>query len=655
MSQQQQQPQPLTLDEAVQAALQRHRLGHLQQAETIYRQVLAADPNHADALHLLGVLAHQVGHHAPAVEMISRAAQLKPNVAEIRSNLGEAFRASGAFDRAEASYRAAIAIDAGFIDAYNNLGSMRLSQNRVDEAIEVFQAAIARNPRHAGAQSNLGIALAQQQRLDEAIAAFETALSIQPDYAEASNNLALALFTQGRFEDAIAFLQRALTLAPHYADAHNNLGQVLQATGLVAEAIAALRRAVELAPAWAVAHSNLLLPLHYAPGLSRQQVFEEHLEWSRRHAEPLARAVPDVPHASGRDPDRRLRVGYLSPDWRTHSVAFFMEPILIGHDRAAVEVFCYSDTRAVDESTARLRTRPDHWREVAALSDEQLAEQVRRDRIDVLVDLSGHTAGNRLLLFARRPAPVQVTYLAYPDTTGLREIGYRITDAIADPAEDGDPFHAERLVRLARCAWTYRPLDASPDVNAPPSQQSGVITFGSFNTLPKVSSATVALWAKVLAATPGSRLVLKSAALSEPSVRAQTAQRFAAAADHLRAYHQIDIALDTFPYHGTTTTCDALWMGVPVVTLAGDRHVSRVGASLLNAVGLDELIATSPDAFIEIATDLASNRPRLEDIRANLRDRMRRSPLTDGRSLAAAMEQAYRRMWHEWCGAATPS
>jgi predicted O-linked N-acetylglucosamine transferase (SPINDLY family) len=344
-------------------------------------------------------------------------------------------------------------------------------------------------------------------------------------------------------------------------------------------------------------------------------------------------------------------------------VAFFFEPLLMAHDRSAVEIFCYSDAVRPDDVTARLQRHADHWRDVAGQSDEQFIAQVRADRIDILVDLAGHTAGNRLRAFAARPAPVQVTYLGYPNTTGVPAVDYRFTDALADPPGEADTLYTEKLIRLPRCAWCYRPPDPSPHHNPLPAQESGAVTFGSFNMPAKLSEETLDLWSQLLAAVPNSKLMLKFAALSEQSMRDHFARLFAARGvaesrlilrgrdeavkHHLRSYHEIDIALDTFPYHGTTTTCDALWMGVPVVTLIGNAHVSRVGASLLNAVGLDDLVTTTREQFIATAAALAGDLPRLAKLRSTLRGVMQKSPLMDAAGLAREIERSYREIWQQ--------
>jgi protein O-GlcNAc transferase len=676
-------------DQALEIARQHHVAGRLPEAEAIYRQLLAENPRHADALHLLGVIAHQVGQHDLAIEMISQAIRLNPSAADYHSNLGEAYKGAGKIDRAIESYRAAIKMNRAFIDPYNNLAVTLQNINRMDEALATLRAGLAIQPDHPGALSNLGITLTHLGRTDEAIAAFLKAVTLDPSYAEGYSNLGVLYLGQWRFAEAIAALRRAIELRPGHAESHNNLALAYQAEGRIEEAIASFRRAIELKPGYVLAHSNLLLALHYDPRLTGtlenpagdpRALFNEHVIWNQRYAAALSQPRT---YDNDRDADRRLRIGYVSGDFRQHSVAFFIEPILAGHDRKSVEIFCYSGVRTPDAFTERLKRHADHWIGAFATSDEELAIRIAADRIDILIDLTGHTASNRLGLFARKPAPIQITYLGYPDTTGLTTMDYRITDQWADPPAlsevaaatesrepgSGDEFYTERLIRLPRTAWCYRAPKSSPPVNPLPARKTGQITFGSFNTLAKMSDSSVRLWSEILHKTPGSRLMLKASGLQDPDASSRVHQMFAArdiGADrlvlfgrtpsldeHLRGYHAVDIALDSFSYHGTTTTCDALWMGVPVVTLAGKMHVSRVGISLLSSLGLgDELVAQTPEHYVRIAVELAGDLPRLAKLRAGLRERMKQSPLTDGHGMARELEKTYRELWCNWCRSA---
>ena len=424
-----------------------------------------------------------------------------------------------------------------------------------------------------------------------------------------------------------------------------------------------LRGTHALAPERADVFSNLLFIGNYDAGLAPAALAELHHGYGRKYETAAV-----MPHENDRSHGRRLRIGYVSPDFRQHSVANFLEALLQGHHTEAIEVTCYAAVKSPDAVTARLQEQAARWRNVMGLTDEAVAGMIRSDGIDILVDLAGHTAGNRLGVFARNPAPVQATYLGYPNTTGLSRIDYRVTDAEADPAGADDALYSERLYRLPRCFLAYRPAAEAPAVTARPGATGKPITFGSFNMLAKMSSQTIAAWAAVLRAQPEARLVIKSAPLIDRATGARTHARFAEhgiaatrvqlvpfmqdRGRHLEAYGRIDIALDTFPYNGTTTTCEALWMGVPVVTFAGDRHAAHVGKSLLHAIGLDELVAPSAEGYVALAGELAADPPRVAALSRGLRERVANSPLCDTRGLAQTLEAAYRDMWQRWCAQA---
>ena len=408
--------------------------------------------------------------------------------------------------------------------------------------------------------------------------------------------------------------------------------------------------------------SNLLFALNYQEAASAADVFAQHLAWAARHGGTLPRVTTN-PQPS--DTERTLRVGYVSADLRSHSVAYFLEPLLEARDRAAIHVTCYSNSTGGGATTDRLRALSDAWRVIADKDDAEAEALIRADQIDILVDLSGHTRGNRLPLFARRVAPIQVSYLGYPNTTGLATMDYRLTDAWADPVGLTEGLYTEVLVRLDGGFLCYRPPNDSPPVAGPPVLATGYITFGSFNNLAKVNAALIARWAAILGHVPGSRLILKSRPLADPGIRdfiltlsarnGITPDRieFSGWADdtrsHLARYADVDIALDTFPYHGTTTTCEALWMGVPVITCGGQVHASRVGVSLLSAIGLADLVAPSMDSYVMTAINLAQDIPRLGNLRAELRPRMAAGAITDSARIARSVESAYRAMWRQHC------
>ena len=584
-------PSDESVEQAFQNALALHRAGQLDAAADAYRRILATHPDHARALHSLGVLEKGRGNAAGAVELIARAISLLPDAAEFHNNLGDALMTLCRYDEAIASFRRSIELSPQYVKAYNNLGNVLARVNRHGEAVETF----------------------------------ERALKLQPDYSRGHANLAVALTQMGRQREAIESYRRALQLD------ENNM----------------------------IAQSNLLMATHYLEH-SPAELSEAHRRWAERFADPLTAKSP--PHQNDRDPDRRLRIGYVSGDFNEHAVSSFFLPVLRNHDRGKFHITCYSNVASPDATTQFIRDNADEFRELVPLNDDQSAELVRADAIDILIDLSGHSARHRLRVFARKPAPVQATWLGYPDTTGMAAMDYRITDAVADPVGQTESLHRERLIRLSSC-WCYQPPLKAPPVAPPPSAGGAPMTFGSFNTLAKVSPATLKLWKSILAEMPGSRLVIKAAAAGEEQVqRTIRGQLGDVALDrviflprepdsyrHLETYGQIDIILDTHPYNGTTMTCEALWMGVPVITLAGDSHVSRVGASLLSSVGLPELIARDSADYITRARSLAENVPRLQQLRQQMRQRLTDSPLLDQSRFTRELEAAYRQVWQAWC------
>ncbi len=653
------------IQQMMQIALQHHQAGRLTQAESLYRQVLAQQPENADALHLLGVIARQVGRNDIAVDLIGQAIALEPNFPEACSSLGNALRDIGRLDEAIAAYRQAIALKPRYPEAHSNLGMTLKARGSLADAITAFRQAIAVRPNLPEAHNNLGNALREIGQLGEAIAAFRQALVLKPDLAEAHSNLGNALRDVGQLDEAIAAYRQAIALKPDSPEAHCNLGTALHDSGQLDEATVAYRQAIGLKPDLPQAHSNLLYAIHFHPGFDAQAIAEEHRRWNRRYAEPLRKSIR--PHANDRNPDRRLRIGYVSPDFREHPVGRFLLPLLTHHDRNRVEVFAYAQVAVPDAMTERLRSCTAGWRNIVGVSDSQAADLIRQDQIDILVDLTMHMAHNRLLVFARKPAPVQVTYLAYCASTGLETIDYRLSDPYLDPPGSEESFYSEKTIRLPRTYWCYQPGIATPDINLLPAHEHGHVTFGCLNNFCKVNELTLAAWARILGAVPSSRLLLHAPDGSHRQrVRGRLRQdgiepdrvRFVGRVslpDYFRLHHGIDIALDTFPYAGGTTTCDALWMGVPVASVAGKTAVGRAGMSILSNVGLPELVADSEEGYVRIAHNLANDLPRLSKLRSTLRRRMERSPLMDAPRHARDIEAAYGEMWRRWCATAIAS
>ncbi len=620
-----------------------------------FRQAIALDPRQANARFNLGVILRSQGQLDEAIAIFREVIVLNPNVPEVHNSLGNALKEKGELDGAIAAYRQAIALRPDLPETYSNLGTALRDKGELDEAIAAYRQAIVLRPSLAEAHGNLGIALRERGELDEAIAAYRAAIALRPNFADAYNNLGVALNERGNPDGAIAACRRAISLNPNYPEAQSNLGHSLRDRGEIDEAIAAYRQAITLRPDFAEAHSNLVYALHFDARCGPAELLAEHRAWAAQHADPLKSLIR--PHENNRDPGRRLRIGYVSPDFHGHPVGRFMLPLLAAHDHQQFEIYCYASVLYPDGVTDRIRRHADVWRDIRALSNEAAAKLIREDRIDILVDLSLHTAKNRLLLFARKPAPIQATYLAYPGTSGLETVDYRITDSHLDPPGISDAHYTERSIRLDDTYWCYEPAAGSPEVNQAPAITKGFVTFACLNNFSKNSDAAIQAWCRILAAVSNSRLLLFAAMgshrdavrqkLSEAGIdpnRVSFADRIPFS-QYMQQYHDIDIALDPFPYVGGTTTCDALWMGVPVVTLRGQTAISRGGASILTNVGMPELIAESPDQYVRLAIDLAADLPRLTQLRSNLREKMRTSPLMDAPRFARNMEKAYRDMW----------
>ncbi|MBV8211035.1 MAG: tetratricopeptide repeat protein [Burkholderiaceae bacterium] len=551
-------------------------------------------------------------------------------------------------------------------------GNLLQDQGRFEEALACFRQALKLKPDFVELNLNIGLSHQKLGRSEEAIASYRLALA-QPRVAlQAYNNLGMALREAGRLEEAISNFRLAVALDPSCIEAMHGLGAALLAQGRVAEAISTLRRALALDPSQASVHSALLLALLYSDTEAPRRVRSEHHRFADRFETPLTSTI--VAHANVRDPERRLRVGYVSADFRSHSVAFFTEPVLAHHDRSQFEITCYYNSACEDAVTMRLRAMADRWLPCSTYSDEQLAQRIRADRIDVLVDLSGHTSGNRLLVFARKPAPLQLGWIGYPSTTGLRGIDWRLTDDRVSPprerSESDSDADMEPLHRLPDVFSCYRPSPNTPDVQPAPALAAGHVTLGSFNNVAKISDGVVRVWAALLQTSPSLHLLLKDRSFADTPARDWMGRRFAAhgvgtdrltmlaraeaEAEHLRLYGRIDIALDTFPYCGTTTTCEALWMGVPVVTLAGDTFAGRVGVTLLETIGHPEWVARNEGDYIQSVLRVASDVAALNGLRMGLRDSVRGSRLCQEANFTRALESAYRAMWRRWCaGAAT--
>jgi len=571
---------------------------------------------------------------------------------QILSRAGNDLR-SGKVAQAEWALRKILNREPRNAKAMDLMGAIALLRGQTLQAVQWLMQAVAVSPGDADLQYNLGVMLASAGDVERAIDAYTRAIALRPEMVTAHNNLGNILRGQGRLTEAAEHFRQALRIRPDYVLAHNNLGLILLDLGRIDEGIESLRNALRLKPDYAGAHSNLLLALNSHESYDRAALLAGHREFARRHSDALAPAKPPTPQVAA---DGRIRVGYVSADFRSHSVAFFLDKILANHDRTRFAVTCYSNVARPDAMTARMRGNVEQWRDISIVSDDAAAEMIRADNIDVLVELGGHTEQNRLLLLAHKPAPIQMTYLGYPSTTGISQIDDLITDSSLAP-EGTDSSYAEKVLRLPGSFFCYFGPELGIPISPPPTVASGRITFGVLTNWIKVRPPMMELWAKILAAAPNSRLVFKARSLRDEKLVQEVRSQFAARdldpsrietqawtdfPNYLRQMSEIDIGLDTFPFNGHTTTCHQLWMGVPVITLVGGTHASRMGKSIMSAMDLAELVARSAEEYVACAINLASDVAHLAELRRTMRDRWQRSGLLDGRRFTSELEEIYR-------------
>jgi predicted O-linked N-acetylglucosamine transferase (SPINDLY family) len=526
-------------------------------------------------------------------------------------------------------------------------------RGQLKESVAALGQFLSRNPTHSEAIYYLALSLDELGKPDQAVEVYQRAVELNPTMAKAFSNLGGVLCNVGRLDESVAACRQAILLEPKLAPAHNNLGNALHFMAKVAEAADCYRRAAELAPNEPHYASSMLHALHFDPAVDAMDMLKQHQAWNARYAEPLKEKIR--PHVNDRTPGRRLKIGYLSQNLDGHVLGVNLLPLLSQHNGEHFEVVCYAANYSSDAMTNLLRSHAGAWRDISRMNDDQAADLIRADAIDILIDLSLHSAGNRLLVFARKPAPVQGSYLGYCGTTGMTTMDWRFSDPYLDPVEIDLSVYTERTLRLPASYWCYQPRK-SPDVSLAPSHANGFITFGCLNTFSKASLPAQQLWARILLATPRSRLILHS---PPGSHRDEILKRYSLAgiapdriefvpqlkwSDYIQTYQRIDFALDPFPYGGGITTFDALWMGVPVVSLSGHTAVGRGGQSILSNIGLPELIAHSPDEYVKIAADAE----KWTALRPTLRQRMQDSPVMDAARLARDIESAYRQMWMDW-------
>jgi len=673
--------------------------GDVSSAMSAYRRAVELKPDYVDAKVNLALAYREQGDPEHALKYLEEIDREHPNEASVLNSLGNALRHAERFEEARTALECAINLSPDHAEAHNNLGLVMALLGRRDEARTFFSKAEKLRPDLPVFANNHGTLLLKMFHLDDAILALERAVLLDPTYCDAWVNLGVAHFMCGHYEEAVdayrkvilqqpdntfahyslgvalieqqdlsegtAEIERALELNPNNVMALNTLGVALLDQHCIDDARAAMKTAAESdtmsAPVYA---SNYLFTSLYSPDVDDQQIFEEHSAFGKR----FTSNTPDrnYPHLNDSNPDRKLKLAYLSPDFRSHSVAFFIEPLLEKHDRNAFEIILYSNTTRQDVVTQAMQGAADVWVETAGLTDQNLVERIRADRVDILVDLGGHTSGNRLVACGQKPVPIQIQYLGYPNTSGVQAMDYRLSDERADPTGEAKVFCTETIIRLPDCFHCYRPTSRAPEPASAPHVERGFVTFGSFNVLPKLNTEVVNAWSEILTQVPNSRLYLKCKQLKTESVRDRVMGYFVdrgidksridmdafmpSIQEHLNQYARIDLALDTFPYNGTTTTCEALWMGVPVLSVNGTRHTGRVGLSLLHAAGLsEEFIAKDLKTYIQKAVSWGHSPQRLAEVRSTLRQQLSQSPLRDEIRFTRNLERVYRDLWRQWC------
>uniref|UniRef100_A0A9I9DX94 Probable UDP-N-acetylglucosamine--peptide N-acetylglucosaminyltransferase SPINDLY n=1 Tax=Cucumis melo TaxID=3656 RepID=A0A9I9DX94_CUCME len=659
-------------------------------ALSCYEKAAFERPMYAEAYCNMGVIYKNRGDLESAIACYERCLAVSPNFEIAKNNmaialtdLGTKVKLEGDINQGVAYYKRALYYNWHYADAMYNLGVAYGEMLKFDMAIVFYELAFHFNPHCAEACNNLGVIYKDQDNLDKAVECYQLALSIKPNFSQSLNNLGVVYTVQGKMDAAASMIEKAILANPTYAEAYNNLGVLHRDAGNITMAVDAYERCLKIDPDSRNAGQNRLLAMNYIDEGHEDKLYEAHRDWGRR----FMRLYPQYTSWDNpKDPERPLVIGYVSPDYFTHSVSYFVEAPLVHHDYANYKVVIYSAVVKADAKTIRFRDKVlKHggvWRDIYGIDEKKVASMVREDKVDILVELTGHTANNKLGMMACRPAPVQwrrapgvnyvfkVTWIGYPNTTGLPTIDYRITDALTDPPNTKQK-HVEELVRLPECFLCYTPSPEAGSVSSAPALSNGFITFGSFNNLAKITPKVLQVWARILCAIPNSRLVVKCKPFCCDSVR----QRFLSTLeqlglesqrvdllplillnhDHMQAYSLMDISLDTFPYAGTTTTCESLYMGVPCVTMAGSVHAHNVGVSLLSKVGLGHLVAKNEEEYVKLALQLASDVTALSNLRMSLRNLMSKSPVCDGPNFILGLESTYRKMWHRYCKGDVPS
>ncbi|MGB7566892.1 MAG: tetratricopeptide repeat protein [Chitinivibrionales bacterium] len=672
-----------------------HKSGDFENAEKIYNEILKAIPDDPDVVHFLGIISWQTRDYDRAIGLYEKVCAANPSNVHYHLEYAEILQEKQLFKEALSEYEKVLTIDRENITAYSGAASLCIKTGDLESALKSLEKILSIKPEYPKAHCDIGFIYLSREKYKEAIGCFQEAIKLKNDYFEAYCYLGNAQSSLREYNAAIDSYKKALRINPDFFEAYYHLGICLMELNNFDQAIACLKSAVELRPndPQAIADlslskfaigdlaeaeqgfrsalkqgsqqlariwSNLLLCINYMPEFSPAQLYSEHKEYGR----VFNIGGPHSDHFSNdRNPDRKIRIGYVSADFCDHAISKFILPLLRWHNKDRYGNFCYSNGTRFDTMTTRLKNQSDNWRDIHNLSDERAIAMIKEDGIDILVDLSGHTGQNRLSLFARKPAPVQVSYLGYPNTTGLSAIDYYVTDGLVDPPGQ-ELFFTERLVRLGKCFCCYCPDQDSTLVSGLPAKEKGHLTFGSLHTLSRLNDEVIDLWCRVLNAMPGSRMLIARNTLKGSVVERLSARFEKNGVSRQRIdmrnmppqtgypawFHEIDIALDTFPWSGHTTACEALWMGVPVVTLRGDRHAGRMVSSILANSGMEDWITHSREEYCDRAKKAASDIENLVSLRKNLRGRMLESDLCNGKEFAEDLEKTFRSMWKEWCG-----
>jgi protein O-GlcNAc transferase len=631
-------------------------LGRMDEAIAAVVTAIRLNPNNERHHYDYANILLQTTHVNEAIEALRAALRINPNFAEAHQNLGCALHRTGSIEDAEKHLRRALQINPNMPDAYNNLGGVLTTRMKLKEAGEVYQQALKLRPDFAAAMANLGSVMRMAGQAQAAIKLLQQAIQLNPNLPEAYNNLGIALKEEGRLDEAAAVYLKCLSLRPNMGDTINNLGNAYKDSGNVHDAVGCYGRSLGIGFSNPGVLSNLVYTLQFHPGYDDESLYREQRRWNEIYAKPLVSKIRR--HDNDRSPDRKLKIAYVSPYFYQQAETFFVAPLLKNHDHSRYEIHAYASVIRPDSMTETTKGYVDHYHDVLGMPGADLAQKIRADGIDVAIDLAMHMAHNHMVMFAQKPAPVQVAWLAYPGGTGLDAMDYRITDPHMDPMDKSLACYREESYRIEDCWCCYHPL-----INMPPTplRQPGPIRFASINNPCKNNDAMLGLWARLLSKVSDSRLLMQAFSESHRQKIRSIFQKVGVApsrvefvprrlrSEYMQLYHAIDICLDPLPYNGITTTCDALWMGVPVVTLVGKTAAGRAGVSILATTGLPELIAYTEDQFIEIASGLAGDAPRLAALRAGLRERFEKSPVMDAAGFARKMEVAYRWMWQRWC------